>query len=350
MRILCTALLGLALSAAPALAQHWITPETCDLSGARIHDEVLPQAELKALQAEAARVPFGLGRFWKVTAPSGAVSYVWGTFHSNDPAALALPEPVLDAVAGARLFMPEIDAVAPSRRSLEQRQHYDYGYKLTPGPHKGLAPETIEYLGARLQTLGFDREYIGELTLTALAEIVLSDPCLDFARGVYPIQDDLVQLEAAKSGVIIKPLENEQDLLEFLSRTANAPVAEALINTNASAFRPEGFYKARQTGFTLTRQGQTATALLWERADLQALFGMERGAQMQDQMDSYMLVHRNAVFFDAARAELEQGGAFLSVGAFHLPGEEGLLALIEQAGFKVSRIPVPGELTSYPQE
>jgi uncharacterized protein YbaP (TraB family) len=38
------------------------------------------------------------------------------------------------------------------------------------------------------------------------------------------------------------------------------------------------------------------------------------------------------------------------VGSFHLPGEAGVLALINEAGFTLRRIPVPGELPSYPQD
>jgi hypothetical protein len=33
---------------------------------------------------------------------------------------------------------------------------------------------------------------------------------------------------------------------------------------------------------------------------------------------------------------LRQGGAFIAVGAAHLPGETGLLRLIEKAGYRVT--------------
>jgi uncharacterized protein len=38
---------------------------------------------------------------------------------------------------------------------------------------------------------------------------------------------------------------------------------------------------------------------------------------------------------DNALAQLEQGGLFVAVGALHLPGQQGLVALFREAGFTV---------------
>jgi uncharacterized protein YbaP (TraB family) len=35
---------------------------------------------------------------------------------------------------------------------------------------------------------------------------------------------------------------------------------------------------------------------------------------------------------------LDQGNALIAVGALHLPGDEGVLALLEQAGYFVSAV------------
>jgi uncharacterized protein YbaP (TraB family) len=35
---------------------------------------------------------------------------------------------------------------------------------------------------------------------------------------------------------------------------------------------------------------------------------------------------------------LEKGAVFVAIGAMHLPGEDGVLNLLEQAGYRVTRI------------
>ncbi len=41
---------------------------------------------------------------------------------------------------------------------------------------------------------------------------------------------------------------------------------------------------------------------------------------------------------DRAAPLLKGGGAFMAVGALHLPGREGLVELLRQQGFTVTRV------------
>jgi uncharacterized protein YbaP (TraB family) len=46
-----------------------------------------------------------------------------------------------------------------------------------------------------------------------------------------------------------------------------------------------------------------------------------------------LIVDRNIKMRDGALPYLEKGGAFIAVGAMHLPGETGLVALLRKAGY-----------------
>jgi uncharacterized protein YbaP (TraB family) len=57
-----------------------------------------------------------------------------------------------------------------------------------------------------------------------------------------------------------------------------------------------------------------------------------------DGFKTSLLVERNAKMRDSAMPVLEKGKAFIAVGALHLSGPTGLVALLRQAGFTVTSV------------
>jgi uncharacterized protein len=51
-----------------------------------------------------------------------------------------------------------------------------------------------------------------------------------------------------------------------------------------------------------------------------------------------MLGTRNLGMRDKALPLLAEGGAFIGVGALHLPGRQGLVALFREAGYTVTAV------------
>ena len=51
-----------------------------------------------------------------------------------------------------------------------------------------------------------------------------------------------------------------------------------------------------------------------------------------------LIVARNRTWLARIKRLLAAGNAFIAVGALHLPGETGLLRLLQAAGFRVSRV------------
>ena len=47
---------------------------------------------------------------------------------------------------------------------------------------------------------------------------------------------------------------------------------------------------------------------------------------------------RNQIMADRMAERLAEGGAFIAIGALHLPGEKGLLSLLSQRGYSVERV------------
>jgi uncharacterized protein YbaP (TraB family) len=59
------------------------------------------------------------------------------------------------------------------------------------------------------------------------------------------------------------------------------------------------------------------------------LSGMEAGDM------EVLLDERNQAWVPKLAPELNKGGLFIAVGALHLPGEQGLIALLQAEGYKL---------------
>jgi hypothetical protein len=51
-----------------------------------------------------------------------------------------------------------------------------------------------------------------------------------------------------------------------------------------------------------------------------------------------LLYRRNLRMAERLSPHLAAGGAFVAIGALHLPGDRGVLALLERAGHRIERV------------
>jgi hypothetical protein len=58
----------------------------------------------------------------------------------------------------------------------------------------------------------------------------------------------------------------------------------------------------------------------------------------EDAFSVLLLRERNRVMVDRAKPLIEAGGAFIAVGAFHLTGKDGLVALLRGEGFTLTSL------------
>jgi uncharacterized protein YbaP (TraB family) len=80
------------------------------------------------------------------------------------------------------------------------------------------------------------------------------------------------------------------------------------------------------------------------RRDLERIFRIARADEgpreraLRQKIERRMLDDRNARMVERMLPRFEEGGAFIAIGAAHLPGEQGVLALLERRGFGVVRV------------
>lgn len=346
-------LLPALLSVWPALApaQDWATPEVCRVDPGPVDASVFDPPGLAALEEMAADIPNPVGRFWRITAPSGAVSHLWGTWHSADPLILDLPDEVTQAIENASLVAVEIDFVAPDRETLRELQFYEGRYREPSDAFEfsgadttsiaGLDDEISGWIRDRAIELGWTEDVTLILSNAGMAEMLLADPCEDFANGILPLQDDYIQLLGRLAGADILGLETPFDVIDDLNADAEG-TAEAIIAVYAAYLRPASDNAERSALFNLYREGRLALLAAWDAAFVERVLG-ERGPPALRKTDAYLLATRNERFLKRLAPEWDAGGVFVAVGAGHLPGELGLVEMLRKQGLTVERVALPGE-------
>ncbi|WP_293446795.1 TraB/GumN family protein [Planktotalea sp.] len=339
---LSAALLGL-LFASPATAQYWATKEICDVKAPQIHASEFAPATEGDLHARAAEIPNSVGPFWKVVAPNGTVSHLWGTFHSNHPLILDLPGPVLDALHGSDLVATEIDGIHSSRRKLEIRQS---GLEAWRPARSGfdfdtidLPEDVIDWIKSRFAGLNYGRYALDHLTLAAVAETLLSDPCNDFAYGTFPTQDSRSQMLTAIEGIDYMPLEAFDRFAKDLKAPEHDLLATSMIAILGPAFNPKATPEARATLFELYLSGRIGVMMAWEESYLRSILGVCARVHLA-RADGYLLNQRNKEWVQTLGDTMLEKKMFIAAGSFHLPRSEGLVALLRAKGYTVSRIPL----------
>ncbi len=82
----------------------------------------------------------------------------------------------------------------------------------------------------------------------------------------------------------------------------------------------------------------------WLQRDLARLVAINE-ATMRDSDPQFaadfnqrIILERNQRMAERMESRLRKGGHFIAVGALHLPGEKGLLQLLEQRGYRVTKL------------
>ena len=254
-----------------------------------------------------------------------------------------------EAIRSARVLMPEYDFVYATRSAVTSAYRWE-GAFLTGSPEEiradalGVDPRVWPRVIERLDYRGWGLQAASIYSVDTIVSLVLEDPCNDFASGVLPIQDARIQMLAHISGAEVRGLEPKDALRVFLNRPGTENVSRAILTVYGAALAPQPDNRYREANFALYLTGQNALWTVWHRRGVLDYFGEEEGTALLDASIGYLVDTRNRIFVASALGDLREGGAFLAVGVGHISGPSGMVELLRQEGFKVTRVPVPGEV------
>ena len=270
---------------------------------------------------------YGEGLLWKLERQGDEASYLFGTMHIADPRVLALPEPVRGAFESSSLAVFEVILGPQAQAKIAQKMVLTDGRTLDQILPKELYQRVLDTAA----TYGLPEAAVRIFKPWALMPI-FSFPPDQFARvaaGEAPL-DDWLQQEARQSGTAIAALETIEEQLGLFDNATEADqvaMLDSVVNDRAKILRQFDemieFYLARDP------------AGIYEQMLEQSTGDEQRLAEVFEQD---FIIARNKRMAERLTPHLNGGGAFVAIGALHLPGEQGLVRLMEESGYSVTRV------------
>ena len=256
---------------------------------------------------------------WKVSKEGREPSYVFGTIHVSDPRITNLPEPVETALKNSDIFVMEALPTPEEALSLTQMMFYADGTTLK------------DYLDDDL----FNRiaKVLSNFQLPIEAVSVMR-PWAAFLLMNYPEDNtmplDLVLFEIAMSqGARTIGLETLSEQGAVFSEMSLDDQFRLLLDTVCN--------------YDLVMLDIEEMKRLYLKKDLNGLLNVGTQHAYADEpvykeLNKRLLADRNKIMADRMQAVLQEGDAFIAIGALHLPGNEGVIDRLSQQGYKITAI------------
>jgi uncharacterized protein YbaP (TraB family) len=267
---------------------------------------------------------FREGTLWQLTSRTGASGYVFGTIHIGEVSQLEVSDQVWARLEASRRLVVEVDFDRVSGADLER------GRRLPPQATlaRALHGKHLRILRDRVARAALpigDPVRYKPWFLTAVLQTGSHLPSATL--------DELMIARARRAGLTVVALETPRE--QVLAFDCIAHEDQLLLLREALATDSVQFERINQDAIDLYRAQRTGDLIDM----LIARFPISPEARAVDARQTRCLLEeRNLRFADRLHAMLAEPGVFAAIGAGHLVGPGGVLALLAARGFTVVRV------------
>ncbi len=281
----------------------------------------LSASSVSAQAAQTGRLArFSRGLLWKIESPGREASYLFGTMHSADPRVTNVHQSVRDALNNASSFTMELLLNGASISSMAEAMFFAKGQSLRAAVGDELFEQTKQAMAEHgFLTRGLDSKKPWAIIM------MLNTPAAEPGLAL----DLLLQLEAtlqSKPTFGLETIEEQIGVFNDMSMEDQVTLLRHAVRIHSEITREfERLVESYRSG------------------DLNGLMELVRGYKDEeggayDAMLERLLTRRNQVMVERMAPRLKEGNAFIAVGVAHLPGENGLLDLLDRVGYHVSAV------------
>ena len=259
------------------------------------------------------------GLLWKIEAPSGKISYLLGTIHTDDPRVANLQPKVIEALNQADVFLME--TLPPRDPSIFMLKQGAIAEMLTEKEFDQVR-ELAEFHAMHIEAA---------MRMKPWLLAVIFD--LPKPKSMYSM-DELLLAKSEEQLKTIKGLEKTSEhfsVLDSISLDDQMVMLRAVLKRSQKdkerdfekllkAYQSENLKKISDLDETIT--GGMLPKELWAR------------------MKTKLIDERNVGMANGLISNASENSVFAAVGASHLGGESGILNRLLEAGYKISPVSI----------
>jgi uncharacterized protein YbaP (TraB family) len=300
--------------------------------------DALPPETRAALRAAADAAPFARGNLWRATR-GDQVLHVIGTYHLNNPrhdALMARLTPLIDAASTVL-----VEAGPAEETALQAALAADPSLMfITDGPTlpESLAPATWDRLKDALRARSIP-PFMGAKMQPAYLSMLLGIPPCALESVTEPQNglDRRIIARTQERGIPLRALEPYTVVFDIFSDMLITDQLAMLELSLALDGQSEDVFATLTDAYFAED-----SRMIWEFSHWQALQvpGLDAMQVAEDfaLMEDRMITARNRAWIPVIETALADGPALAAFGALHLSGPDGVLALLERAGFALERL------------
>jgi uncharacterized protein YbaP (TraB family) len=271
--------------------------------------------------ASAAAGNFDRGLLWKIERGDAAPSYLFGTMHSEDPDVLRLPAEVQHAFDRSDGLTLEVVLDAASLLSMTT------AFMLTDGSslESHIGSRLYKRAVAAMAEQGMPEMVIAGMKPWAVAVTLMTPP-----TRTGQVLDLVLYQRAIAAGKPVEGLETaleQMAVFDQLSKSDQVSLLEDTLDNLDSIEQMLGELKEAYLARDLKRLVEISDASM-----------RTSDPGLVERFNARLIVERNHRMADRLQSGLQSGRQFVAVGALHLPGDEGLLNLLDKRGYRITRL------------
>lgn len=313
-------------------------PVNADCNGRNLLDQ-MDSATRARIEAASAAQPFSSGNLWQATKGDTRITLV-GTYHLGDPRHEAMVQAVTPLLDTATTLL--VEAGPEEEAALMAQAARDPSVFIMPDTTLPtlMDPGEWQIVAEAMSRRGIPGFMAAKFQPWYVSMLLAVPPCMMATVAEKPGLDHRLIAAAQEQGLPIQALEPHDTVFRLFDTFSRAEQIAMLRASLAIEAQAEDYLHTLADSYFAGNSW-----LSWElmREMSLALPGYTPEQIEADlaRMERALMIDRNTAWIPVIQSAAAKGPVVVAFGALHLPGDMGVLALLQREGFTLSALPTP---------